>query len=139
MKKLLALMVVVAAALAVWFYLKPSNGPSVSFAKTTREKISNVLSTNGKVEPSDYIDVRVESAGLVKQVLVHAGDSVQRDQVLAELSQTGLQQELDAAIAREAQARANLQILQAGGRSAPTRRTRWRAEPFEVRPRRGAA
>jgi len=120
LKKLLALIVVLAAALSAWFYLKRSNDPAVSFAKATREKISNVLSTNGKVEPAEYVDVRVESSGLVKRLLVHAGDSVRKDQVLAELSEPGLQQELDAAIAREAQARANLQILQAGGRSADT-------------------
>jgi HlyD family secretion protein len=120
LRKLLALIVVLAAALSVWFYLRRSDDPPVPFAKTTREKISNVLSTNGKVEPAEYVDARVESPGLVKQLLVHAGDSVRKDQVLAELSEPGLQQELDAAIAREAQARASLQILQAGGRSSDT-------------------
>jgi len=118
LKKLLALIVLLAAALSVWFYLKRSGDPLVAFAKTTRQRISNVLSTNGKVEPAEYVDVRVESSGLVKQLLVHAGDSVRKDQVLAELSEPGLQQELDAAIARESQARSNLQILQAGGRSS---------------------
>jgi len=120
LKKLLALIVVLAAALSAWFYLKRSSHPPVSFAKATREKISNVLSTNGKVEPAEYVDVRVESSGLVKRLLVRAGDSVRKDQILAELSEPGLQQELDAATAREAQARANLQILQAGGRSTDT-------------------
>jgi HlyD family secretion protein len=120
LKKLLALIVALAAAISVWFYLKRSEDPKVPFVKATRARISNVLSTNGKVEPVEYVDVRVESSGLVKRLLVHAGDSVRRDQILAELDEPGLQQELDAAIAREAQARANLQILQAGGRSADT-------------------
>jgi len=40
--------------------------------------------------------------------------------VIAELSQPGLQEEIDAAIAREAQSRADLQTLQGGGRSAET-------------------
>ena len=83
--------------------------------KATRQTISNVLSTNGKVEPVDYVDVRVETPGLVKKVLVHTGDSVSKDQVLAQLSEPGLEQELEAATAREAQARADLQTL-AGGR-----------------------
>lgn len=120
MKKLLVLVVALAAGLSVWFWLKRSEDPKVSFAKTTRERISNVLSTNGKVEPVEYVDVRVESSGLVKRLLVHAGDSVRREQVLAELDEPGLQRELEAAIAREAQARASQQILQAGGRSADT-------------------
>ena len=120
LKKLLVLVVALAAGLSVWFWLKRSEDPKVSFAKTTRERISNVLSTNGKVEPVEYVDVRVESSGLVKRLLVHAGDSVRREQVLAELDEPGLQRELEAAIAREAQARASQQILQAGGRSADT-------------------
>jgi HlyD family secretion protein len=43
---------------------------------------------------------------------------VRKDQILAELDEPGLQQELDAALARDAQARASLQVLQAGGRSS---------------------
>jgi HlyD family secretion protein len=120
LKKTFAAVLVVAAAIGAWFYLKHTSNPTVPFAKTARETISNVLSTNGKVEPADYVDVRVESPGLIKRVLVHAGDSVRKDQVLAELNEPGLQQELDAAVAREAQARAELGTLQTGGRSAET-------------------
>jgi HlyD family secretion protein len=121
LKKILAVLVLaLAAGLSLWFFLKRSDVPVVPFAKATRGTISNVLSTNGKVEPADYVDVRVESPGLVKRVLVHAGDSVRNGQVLAELSEPGLQQELDAALAREAQARADLQTLQAGGKSSET-------------------
>jgi multidrug efflux pump subunit AcrA (membrane-fusion protein) len=53
-------------------------------------------------------------------VLVHAGDNVRKGQVIAELAEPGLQQELDAAAARQAQASAELGTLQAGGRSADT-------------------
>lgn len=77
-----------------------------------------MLSTNGKVEPSEYEDVRVESPGLVKQVLVHTGDRVRKGQVIAQIGESGVQEELDAAIAREAQARADLQTLENGGRSS---------------------
>ncbi len=118
MKKVLVVAVALAAAFAIWFFLKRSDAPPVPFAKATRQTISNFLSTNGKVEPAEYVDVRVETAALVKRVLVHAGDSVRKDQVLAELTEPGLQQELDAAIAREAQTRADLQTLQTGGRSS---------------------
>ncbi len=109
-----------AIVVAALYFSKRSAVPAVQFAKATRETISNVLSTNGKVEPADYIEVRVETPGLVQQILVHNGDSVRKGQVLAQLSEPGLQQELDAAVAREAQARADLQTLEAGGRSADT-------------------
>jgi HlyD family secretion protein len=120
LKKLLVLILLAGAAAAAWLLLKPAAPISVSFIKPVRETISNTLSTNGKVEPAEYQEVRVESPGLVKRVLVHAGDTVRKDQVIAEISEPGLQQELDAALAREAQTRADLQTLQSGGRSSDT-------------------
>ena len=121
MKKALWLLpLLVIAGVAIWMGERKSAAPQVPFAKTTRETISNVLSTNGKVEPLDYTEVRVELRGLVKRVLVHAGDVVAKGQVLAEISQPGLQEDIDAAVARETQARAELQTLQSGGRSAAT-------------------
>lgn len=120
MKKILVVIVLVAAGVAAWLFLRRSDVVTVPFARASRQTISNVLSTNGKVEPAEYEEVRAETAGLVKGVLVHAGDAVRKDQVLAELSEPGLAQELDAAMAREAQARAEQQTLQNGGRSAET-------------------
>lgn len=110
-------MVLLAAGGAgAWYYNSRSDAPEVPLAKTTRETISNVLSTNGKVEPVEFMEVRVEARGLVSAVTVHAGDSVTAGQSLAELSDPGLQQETDAATAREAQARAELSTLESGGR-----------------------
>lgn len=120
MKTIIVVALLAAAALAIWFATHRSGVPVVPFAKASRQTISSELSTNGKVEPAEYVKAPVETAGLVKRVLVHAGDTVLRDQVLAELSEPGLDQELDAATAREAQARADLQTLETGGRSAET-------------------
>lgn len=92
--------------------------PTVAFARTARGPLTNVVSTNGKVEPVEYTDVRVESGGLVKRLLVAAGATVAKGQVLAELSTPGIEDEIAAAEAREAQARAELSTLRAGGRPA---------------------
>jgi HlyD family secretion protein len=119
-KALLVIAVLAVGGLAVWLSLKRSELPQVPFARATRETISNILSTNGKVEPIEFMEVRVESRGLVKRVLVHDGDTVRTGQILAELSAPGSQEEMAAAAAREAQARAELQTLQSGGRSADT-------------------
>jgi len=79
LKKFLLVVVVLAVALTVWGVARKANTPpQVRFAKATRQTISNLLSTNGKVEPIDYIDVRVESPGLVKSVRVRNGDSVRK-------------------------------------------------------------
>ncbi len=118
MKKVLIALILIAglvAAALVW--RKQSDAPSVPFAKVLREKISNTLSTNAKVEPSEYVDVRVDTQGLLKRLLVRQGDAVKQGQLLAELSQPGTAEELASAEARAAQARAELQTLQAGGRS----------------------
>jgi HlyD family secretion protein len=119
LKKALAVLLPVAVGVVAVVVLgNRSAVPAVSFVKATRQTISNVLSTNGRVEPVDYIDVRVETPGLVKRVLVHAGDSVAKDQILAQLSEPDLEQQLEVATAREAQSRADLQTLEAGGRSS---------------------
>jgi HlyD family secretion protein len=120
LKKAVVAVLVFAAALAAWVLTRKPEAAPVSFYQATRETISNVLSTNGKVEPREYVEVHAETTGLVKRLLVQNGDTVRKDQILAELSEPGIEQELDAATAREAQARAELQTLQAGGRPIDT-------------------
>ena len=110
------LLVIVAGAW--WVYQIKSEPPSVPFAKAVREKISNNLSTNGKVEPEEYTEVRAAVQGLVQRLPVHQGDIVTQGQVFAELSQPGVSEELQSAEARAAEARAELSTLTAGGRSA---------------------
>ena len=90
----------------------------MTFGKAVRQKISNNLSTNGKVEPQEFTEVRATVAGLVQRLPVHQGDTVKQRQVFAELVQAGLEGELESAQARAAQARADLSTLTAGGRSA---------------------
>lgn len=116
--KRIVLLVVLAALCAAgyWAYEKKNAPPAVSFAKVTRETIINTLSTNGKVEPMDSQDARSEAGGIIARLLVKQGDTVRAGQLLAEIRETGVQQELQAAEAREAQVRADLQTLQQGGR-----------------------
>jgi HlyD family secretion protein len=118
LKKISLFLLLPIGALVIWVFARKTELPRVPFAKATRQTISNTLSTNGKVEPIEYVDVRVQEPGLVKRVLVHSGDSVREGQVLAELSQTGLTQDLAAAEARAAQSRAELQSYTAGGRTS---------------------
>ncbi len=108
----------VAIGAGAWFYTRKSTDPVVPFAKASRETISNVLSTNGKVEPIEYMEVRAESQGLIRNLAVRNGDTVRKGDVLAEVSDPALQQEIEAAEAREAQIRAEIGTLEAGGRSA---------------------
>ena len=118
MKKLWLLTLLPLAALAFWVFQKKSEAPRVIFAKCVRETISSTLSTNGKIEPVDYVDVRVEAAGIVNKLLVHQGDAVRAGQEIAQLSQSGLTEDLLASEARTAQSKAELETLRGGGRSS---------------------
>jgi HlyD family secretion protein len=102
----------------VWIYQRKSEPPVVPFAKATRRKISSILSTNGKVEPIEFREVHADVPGTLQKLPIHQGDVVAQGQVFAELSQPGLEEALQAAEARAAQARADLGTLSAGGRSA---------------------
>jgi HlyD family secretion protein len=117
-KIILAILVVAVAAIAWWIFQVRSTPPVAPFAKAVRQKIANNLSTNGKVEPQDYAEVRASIQGLIARLPVHQGDRITQGQVFAELSQPGLAEELQSAQAREAQASAELSTLAAGGRGA---------------------
>jgi HlyD family secretion protein len=117
-KIILAIVLLAAAALGWWIYQVRATPPAVPFAKAVRQKIANNLSTNGKVEPLEYSEVRSTIQGLIDRLPVHQGDTIAEGQVFAEISQPGLPEQLQSAEARAAQARAELGTLTAGGRRA---------------------
>ena len=116
MKKLWLLLPILLAALGWWAYRRKNDPPQVPFAKVIRETLVSTLPTNGKVEPIEWQAVRVEQAGLVSKVPVQEGQAVSQGDVLATLSETGLQADLEAAGARAAQAQADLATIEAGGK-----------------------
>ena len=118
MKTFLILILLAAAGGGYWYWQKQHDAPTLPVAKATRETVVNTLSTNGKVEPIEFQEVHAEAQGLITQLLVKEGDSVTKGQVLVRISETGLREELEAAQAREAQANADLQTLQQGGRAS---------------------
>jgi multidrug efflux pump subunit AcrA (membrane-fusion protein) len=119
-RAILALALVGAAVVLLLIYRRQDSAPPVPFAKPVRQMISNTLSTNGKVEPFEYVDVRVDTPGLIGSLPAHIGESVRKGQVLATLSRPGGAEELAGAEARAAQARAELEALRAGGRGVDT-------------------
>jgi HlyD family secretion protein len=118
LKKALIGLLILVTGVGYWAFHRKREAPGVSFARVTRQTISSTLSTNGKVEPIEYVDVRVETSGLVRRMLVRLGDTVHTGQVLAEISQPGVAEDLDASEARVSQARAALETLRAGGRGS---------------------
>lgn len=113
------MLAVIAAIAVVWWLAARRNAPpEVPFTKATRETVVSALTTNGKVEPIDWAAARTESAGIVRRSLVQRGQRVASGAALVELSAAAIASDVAAAQARVDQARAELQTLEQGGRSA---------------------
>ena len=101
-----------------WIRLKSTSPPEVPFAKVQRETLVSTLATNGKVEPSEWAAVRAERAGAVSRVDVQKGQQVAKGALLVELEARDVRAEVSSAEAAVAQARAELQTIDQGGRSS---------------------
>jgi HlyD family secretion protein len=117
-KLILFLLLILAACAAVIAVLRQSSPPEVRFVRVTRQTLVSSVPTNGKVEPYRWQAVRAETAGLVRRVEVHNGAAVAQGALLAELTDPEAQSAIDSANARVSEARANLQLLQSGGKPA---------------------
>ena len=115
----LTLIVLAIAGVALW-KLEDQRGrpPQVTFAKATRENISSLVSTNGKVEPVESGVARAERSGAVKNILIQRGQRVEKGQTLVELDASDAQAELKTAEAQQSAIRAEMQTLSQGGRAA---------------------
>lgn len=118
LKELAVALVAAVIGLAGWLYVRGNRPPEVAFATASRTNLESVVTTNGKVEPIEWSPVRAETEGLVESVPVAKGQSVTKGQVLAVLESRAANGELASAEARAAQATAEIQTLESGGRSA---------------------
>jgi HlyD family secretion protein len=119
LKAILWILLVAAAGGGVWWYLAGRKTlPEVKFAKPRRQTLVSNLPTNAKVEPIEWAPVRVESPGLVSKLYVKLGDTIASGAVIAQISNPGQADQVSGAVARTAQAQADLDALSKGGRSA---------------------
>lgn len=119
MRRLLLILIAIASVILVFLLITRRNTPpQVPFTKVTRETVVSALTTNGKVEPIEWGSARAEVGGLVVRTLVMRGQKVAKGAALVDLQSAPAQSDLAGAQARVAQAQAELQTLQQGGRSA---------------------
>lgn len=119
MKKLLLFLVAAAAVAALgWAILRKNEPPRIAFARVKRQTLVSMLPTNGKVEPFEWQAVRAETAGIANQVKVQEGQSVGQGAVMVEMTDPSLQAAIEAATARVAEARAQAEALETGGKPA---------------------
>jgi HlyD family secretion protein len=118
LKKLLWLLLVVAAGVITWGVLRKNQPPRVNVAAAKRQMLVSSLPTNGRVEPFAWQAVRATTAGSVSALNVRDGQNVAKGQVMAALADPSLAADVEAAQAKVAEARAALSGLEAGGRPA---------------------
>ncbi|MDQ6701329.1 MAG: biotin/lipoyl-binding protein, partial [Acidobacteriota bacterium] len=118
MKKLWIFLLLPLAILLAWLFRARNEAPQVPFTKVRRETLVSTLPTNGKVEPLEWIAVRVDTPGLIVKVPVRQGQEVSKGALIAHVSAPGLVEQLRGAQAREAGARTELETLGAGGRTS---------------------
>jgi HlyD family secretion protein len=104
--------------LAGWFYVQGSRPPEVAVVPVERRTLERVVSTNGRLEPSEWTAFRSQTEGLVERVLVEKGQRVQSGQTLVILSSREARNKLAEAEARILLARAEIETLEKGGRTA---------------------
>jgi HlyD family secretion protein len=119
LRKLLLILIGLAAIVLVWFLAIGRNGaPEVPFTKVTRETIVATLPTNGKVEPIDWASARAERAGSGEQIFVQKGQAVDQGAAMVALNAQEAQADLASAQARITAARAELDVIGKGGRAS---------------------
>jgi HlyD family secretion protein len=111
--------VLVAVGIAVllfsgWMRFR-SNTVPVRAEKVSREDISNMITTNGKIEPLHNFEAHAPAPATVKRVLVNEGDRVKAGQLLLELDDADAKAQAARAMAQLRAAEADLQAVQAGG------------------------
>jgi len=110
----LVLVVLVAAATVAWFY--GTETASIPAHRLTMGVFADQITTNGKVEPSDWASARAEREGLVLSVPVAKGQRVVKGTAIAIMDSSDAQSELASASARIEESKATIQSLEAGGR-----------------------
>jgi len=90
---------------------------TLHFSTAHRGTIVSTVSTNGKVEPVEWAAARAETAGVVRSVAVQRGQQVTAGQQLVLLDSTSARSELEAALAKEHEARAETATLGQGGKA----------------------
>ncbi|MBZ5611795.1 MAG: efflux RND transporter periplasmic adaptor subunit [Acidobacteriia bacterium] len=112
------MVVLAGVASAVLLFSRRGKPLEIEFTKVTRETITSMLSTNGKVEPIEWMAARAQRQGVITRVLISKGQSVKKGQPLVELDSRVANAELSKAEAAIQQAQTEERVLNLGGRVA---------------------
>ncbi|HTW65280.1 MAG TPA: efflux RND transporter periplasmic adaptor subunit [Bryobacteraceae bacterium] len=114
----LAILIIGAGAIVAWVAIQKAKPPRVNFIKTRRETLVSSLSTNGKVEPIEWMPVRSERAGVITRIWITRGQLVRKGDPLVQLDTRVASADLSKAQAAIDEAQAQERVLTQGGRVA---------------------
>jgi HlyD family secretion protein len=118
LKRAALTLVLVALGVALWLHFRQPEPPEAPAARVKRGDLVQTLTTNGKVEAFDSVDVSARAGLSVIKVNVQEGDQVRRGQLLAEVDTAAAREALAHAQAQLEAARADEAVLERGGSSA---------------------
>jgi HlyD family secretion protein len=113
----LLLPVIAGGALAWWLVNWRNQPPEVPFTKVVREPIMSVVSTNGQVEPIEWALARADRSGPVETIMIDRGKYVPEGAALVEIDASDARADLASAQARIEQTKADIAMLDRGGRA----------------------
>jgi HlyD family secretion protein len=105
---------IVAVILLASFVFRDDSVP-VMAATVSRSTIRSVISTNGKVEPTQNFEAHAPVGTTVKRILVKEGDHVKKGQLLAELDAANARSQVAQALAQVRAAEAEVSGIEHGG------------------------
>ena len=112
----LMLVAIAITAIVVWTFSRKTTPPQVGFVRVARETIVSSLSTNGRVEPIEWLPVRAARAGTISRVLITRGQQVTSGTPIVELDTRVAEAELAKAKAAIEEARTQERVVDQGGR-----------------------
>ncbi len=92
----------------------------IKTAPVERASLPITVSANGTVQPQQSVNLSPKTSGILKQLLVKEGDTVQEGQILATMDDSNLQGQLKQAQGNLAAAEANLAKVIGGNREQAT-------------------
>ena len=101
-----------------WLYLRRADPPEAPAARVSRSNLVQLVTTNGKVEALDNVEVRARTSVAVTAVHVHEGEQVRRGQLLADVDTTAARQALEHARSQLELVRADRALIERGGTAA---------------------
>ena len=96
---LIAAALLLVAAIAAWFFLKPSGKAKLTLEidKVSSISVSNSVTATGTVEPVTKVEVGTQVSGIIDKLYVDYNDEVKAGQIIAEMDKVTLQAELESA------------------------------------------